>query len=259
MPEKFKKELHEFRLFINSLPSAVSALLIMAIFSMNLLANKSIALPFSWMALDCGIIISWLVFLIMDVVTKHFGPKCATELSVFAVILNLFFSLIFFIASVIPGVWSEAGPLFLSEIIGLALDKTVGGTWYIVLGSAFAFLIAAAVNNFTNHGIGLLFKKNPDGSLAYFLRAYVSTALGQFVDNLAFSLTVSRVFFGWTLTQCVVCALTGMLAELLCEILFWKPGFKICTRWKNDGVGKEYFDFINEKPTPAEQGKDEQK
>lgn len=257
MTEKIKREIREFKLFINSLPSTVIALLVMAIFAMNLLANKSIYLPISFMALDCGIVISWLLFLVMDVVTKHFGPKCATELSVFAVILNLFFSLVFFIASVIPGVWSEANPAFLEEIIGLALDKTVGGTWYVVLGSAFAFLIAATVNNFTNHGIGLLFKNNPDGAIAYFSRAYVSTALGQFVDNLAFSLTVSRVFFGWTLTQCFVCALTGMLVELICEILFWRLGLKICTRWKKDGVGKEYFDFINEKTAPAEQGKEE--
>ncbi len=255
MLEKIKKEAREFKLFIKSLPMSVGALLIMAVFSMNLLANKSIALPFSWMALDCGIIISWLVFLIMDVVTRHFGPKCATELSVFAVILNLFFSLIFFVASVIPGVWGEAQPHFLEEIIGIALNKTFGGTWYIVLGSTAAFLVAAAVNNFTNHGIGKLFKKNPDGALAYFSRSYVSTALGQFVDNLTFSLTVSRVFFGWTLTQCVVCALTGMLAELLFEIIFSPAGFKICARWKKDGVGKEYFDFINGKTATPEQGK----
>jgi len=256
MPEKIKKELHEFKLFINSLPSAVSALLIMAVFSMNLLANKSISLPFSFMALDCGIVISWLVFLIMDVVTRHFGPKCATELSVFAVLINLFFSLFFFAVSVIPGVWSAASPRFLEEVIGSALDKTVGGTWYIVLGSAFAFLIAATVNNFTNHGIGKLFKKNPDGAFAYFLRAYASTAVGQFVDNLTFSLTVSRVFFGWTLTQCFVCALTGMLAELVCEVLFWRLGFKICAKWKKDGVGKEYFDFLNSDKAAPEQGKD---
>ncbi len=256
MLEKIKREAREFKLFINSLPSAVCTLLIMAVFSMNLLANKSIALPFSWMALDCGIIVSWLVFLIMDIVTKHYGPKCATSLSVFAALINLFFSLIFFVASVIPGVWGEAEPPFLKEIISAALNNTFGGTWYVVLGSTAAFLIAATVNNFTNYGIGNLFKKNPDGALAYFSRTYASTAIGQFVDNLTFSLTVSRVFFGWTLTQCFVCALTGMIAELICELVFLRVGFKICARWKKDGIGAEYFEFIKTGAVAPDTGKE---
>ncbi len=228
----------------------------MAVFSMNLLANKSIALPFSWMALDCGIVVSWLTFLIMDIVTKHYGPKCATELSVFAALLNLLFSLIFFVASVIPGVWSAAEPGLLEETIGIALNKTFGGTWYVVLGSTAAFLIASAVNNFTNHGIGKLFKKNPDGAAAYFSSAYVSTAIGQFVDNLTFSLMVSHAFFGWTFTQCVICALTGMLAELICELVFFRVGFKICARWKKDGVGANYFKFREAGAAASDKGKD---
>ena len=90
-----------------------------------------------------------------------------------------------------------------------------------------------------------MFRRNPDGALAFFFRAYLSTALGQFVDNLIFSLTVSRVFFGWTLTQCLFCALTGMLAETLLELVFWRLGFTVCQRWKSAGVGKEYFDLIS--------------
>ena len=56
---------------------------------MNILANKSINLGVSWLALDCGIIVSWVTFLIMDVIVKHFGPKAATEISILAIIINL--------------------------------------------------------------------------------------------------------------------------------------------------------------------------
>lgn len=248
MLKKLKKEIKAFRAFLNALPATVTALLITAVFSMNLLANKSIALPLPWMALDAGIIISWLLFLVMDTVTKHFGPKCATGLSVFATLISLFFSLIFALASLIPGVWGEANSTSVVEnnLINSVLDRTFGGTWYVVFGSAVAFIVAAAVNNFSSFGIGLAFKKNPDGKAAFFFRAYLSTALGQFVDNITFSFIVSRVFFGWTLVQCVVCALTGMLVETALELVFWRLGYRVCQRWKSEGVGRAYFDYINE-------------
>ena len=255
MLKKLKKELTELRAFLNALPITVTALLITAVFSMNLLANKSIAIPLPWLALAAGIIISWLLFLVMDTVTKHFGPKCATGLSIFGTLISLFFSLIFALASAIPGVWGEAVGTADSTVINTALDRTFGGTWYVVVGSAVAFVIAAAVNNFSNFGIGRMFRRNPDGALAFFFRAYLSTALGQFVDNLIFSLTVSRVFFGWTLTQCLFCALTGMLAETLLELVFWRLGFTVCQRWKSAGVGKEYFDLIS-KNNSSESGEE---
>ena len=247
MLKNIKREICELRAFLNALPITVTALLITAVFSMNLLANKSISLPFPWLALDSGIIISWLLFLVMDTVTKHFGPKCATALSVFGTLISLFFSLIFALASAIPGVWGEATGASVTDgaIINTALDRTFGGTWYVVVGSALSFVIAAAVNNFSNHGIGRMFRKNPDGAIAFFFRAYLSTALGQFVDNLIFSLIVSRIFFGWTLTQCLFCALTGMLAETLLELVFWRLGYVICQKWKSAGVGKDYFDLIS--------------
>lgn len=256
MLKKLKREIKELRVFLNALPITVTALLITAVFSMNLLANKSISLPLPWMALDTGIIISWLLFLVMDTVTKHFGPKCATGLSVFATLISLFFSLIFAVASAIPGVWGEANGLSEAEngLVSSALDRTFGGAWYVVLGSAAAFIIAAAVNNFSNFGIGRLFGKNPDGAAAFFFRAYLSTALGQFVDNLVFSLFVSRVFFGWTLTQCIVCAITGMLAETVLELVFWRLGYKICQKWKSEGVGKAYFDFVSNKEIEINEG-----
>lgn len=32
-----------------------------------------------------------------------------------------------------------------------------------------------------------------------------------------------------------------MLVELLCEAIFFYPGFKITQRWKRNNVGGEYF------------------
>ncbi len=246
LKQKIKKEWHEFRVLMKSIPSLIVVLFILSVFSMNLLANKSIEIPWDWLALDCGIIVSWFTFFTMDVLTKHFGPKAATEITVLAILVNLFFCLLLFLGSLIPGMWGEAYVDGSEELLNNALNTTFGGTWYVVLGSTVAFLASAVVNNFSNFGIGKLFKKKPDRLIAYILRTYVSTAIGQFVDNLMFALIVSHFFFGWTLLQCVTCALTGMIAELLCELIFFYPGFAITRYWKKNAVGEEYFQLKQE-------------
>ena len=241
MLRTIKREWHEFRVLMRSVPFLVVVLFIMSVFAMNLLANKSIALPWDWLALDCGIIVSWFAFFTMDILTKCFGPKAATQITVLAILVNLFFCLLLFLGSLIPGIWGESFVEGGGEMINGALNATFGGTWYVVFGSTAAFFASAVVNNFSNFGIGKLFKKNPDGLAAFILRTYVSTAIGQFVDNLTFALIVSHFFFGWTILQCVTCALTGMVAELLCEVIFLYPGFVITRRWKQNAVGEEYL------------------
>lgn len=244
--QKIKKEFQEFIILLKSVPAVLFALFILSIFAMNLLANKSINIPVGWMALDCGIIVSWLAFLTMDMLTKHFGPKAATEISIFALIINLFMCLLFWVSSIIPGVWGESFTYEGSEnIVNGALNGTFGGTWYVLLGSSVAFITSALVNNTINFGIGKMFKKRPDGFGAYVCRSYVSTAIGQFVDNLVFALIVSLNFFDWSITQCLTCAATGMIAELLLELVFARVGFIVCRKWKRDGVGQQYFDFLN--------------
>jgi len=246
MKQKLKDELHEFKLLLRSVPTVITALFIISVFAMNLLANKSITLPFDRLALDCGIVVSWFAFLTMDVLTKHFGPKAATQISIMALCINLIFCVVFYLVSLIGGNWGASFDVncAVQQDVNNALDSTFGGTWYVLLGSSVAFVASTFVNNFSNWGIGKLFKKNPDGACAYFLRAYVSTAIGQFVDNLIFAFIVSLNFFGWTPLQCVTCALTGMLVELLCEAIFSYFGFAMCKKMRKDGVGKEYFDFV---------------
>ncbi len=247
MISKIKKEFHEVGLLLKSIPATILTFFVLSVVLMNILANKSINLPVSWLALDAGIVVSWIAFLTMDIITKHFGPKAATEISIFAVLINLICCLLFFIVSVIPGIWSESYVTGSEDIINGALNNTFRGTWYILFGSTVAFILSAIVNNFTNWGIGKVFKKKKDGFLVYALRTYVSTMLGQFVDNLTFAFIVSYVFFGWSVVQCFTCALTGMIVELLCEVVFSHLGYRITKKWKSENIGELYFAFIEEK------------
>ncbi len=247
MKEKFAAFFRECATLLRSVPPLTFCFFVLAVVAMNLLANKSLNLPVDWLALDCGIIVSWVAFLCMDVLTKHFGPKAATIISVTAIVVNLFLCLIFFLAKLIPGTWGAFYDFGENPVINEALDSTFGGTWYVVLGSTVAFVASAVINNFTNFAVGKIFKKKPDGFGAYACRTYVSTAIGQFADNLIFALIVSLKFFGWSLPQCLTCAATGMVVELLLELVFSPIGYRVCKRWEKRGVGAEYFSLLKSK------------
>ncbi len=218
------KIMPEFRNQLRNAPPLVLSLLFLSVVGMNLLANKSIDTGVEWLALDCGILFSWLTFLCMDILTQRCGPRAATMLSLVALAMNLLMALIFYAASRIPGVWGESFVEGSEAVLNTALNNTFGGTWFIILGSSIAFAASAALNNFVNYGVGRLIGRNR-GFGSFALRAYVSTFLAQFADNLIFALLVSRLFFGWTLVQCFSCALTGAVLELLFEVFFSPLGY----------------------------------
>ncbi len=221
-----KKTVSEFRRLLQTVPPLLVTLMVLSVVGMNLLANKSIDTGVDWLALDCGILFSWMAFLTMDVLTHNYGPRAATMLSLTALALNLLMAFLFYLAGRIPGVWGESFVEGSQTTINAALDNTFRGTWFVIFGSSVAFAVSAAVNNFLNYGVGkLLGTDETFGSFA--LRAYVSTFVGQFVDNLTFALLVSRVFFGWTLLQCFTCALTGAVMELLFEAVFSPLGYRV--------------------------------
>lgn len=228
-----KQAFQEFRTLMRTVPPLLVTCMVLSVVGMNLLANKSIDTGVTWLALDCGILFSWLTFLSMDVVTHCFGPRAASVLSFAALGLNLFMALMFFLASRISGVWGESFVEGSEKIINGALDNTFAGTWFIILGSSIAFLASALLNNYLNYGIGRLAKKKA-GFGVFALRSYVSTFLAQFADNLIFALLVSRVFFGWTSLQCFTCALTGAVLELLFEVFFSPMGYRISRRIIDD-------------------------
>ena len=241
MINKIKREWNEMKILFRCIPGVVVSLFVVSVVCMNLLANKTLVqLP--WIALDGGVLISWLSFMCMDIITKHFGPKASNQVAVLASAINLLTCGIFYIASIIP---SNAGDY-------TALNNTLGGTWFILLGSTVAFLASAVIHNFLNWGVGKMFRTHPDGTIAYATRTYISTFIGQFMDNFIFSVIVFVGFapiywngFHWTWLQCAVCALTGAVAELIMEMLFAPIGYRIVQSWRNNNIGQEYFTYTN--------------
>lgn len=238
--KKIKSFMEETSILFRNIPGMVMSFFFLSVVLMNLLANKEL-ISTTYLALDCGFMLSWISFLCLDIVTKHFGAKAASRLSIMALLFNLLVCIIFKVTSLTPGMWAayyDSGNM----IVNVALNNTFGGTWYILLGSSIAMLVSFLFNGWLNEFVGNKLKNNSFKDFA--LRSYISTGLAQFLDNFIFAMLVSHVFFGWTMTQVIICSLTGAFFELLCEVILSPIGYRIVNKWEKDKVGKEYLDLI---------------
>jgi len=218
----FKKYIEDLR----SIPSILLTLFCVTIVVMNVLANKTI-FQNEWLALDGGIVITWLVVIIMDLVASVKGPKVAIKMSIFGTIISLICSLIFYLVSIIP-----AGEEFKS------FSQVLGGTWFIIVSGAIAFICSSSLNAILNYLLGSKFKKKPEGKLAFSVRTQVSTLISQIFDNFLFNLLAFAVFapifwngFRWSILQCFTCSLVYGCIELLIELLLFPIIYKIYTKW----------------------------
>ena len=231
---RIRKEVAMTTALLRSVPKAMLTIFVLAVILMNFLSRITlVSLP--WLALNAGITVSWLSFLFMDVVTKHYGARAANKLSIVAIAANLLCCLVCFIVS---RIWKYP-----------ALDMILDGQWSILLASTIAYVISALSNNYTNIFVGRLFE-NPDGKASFAVRSYVSTFLSQILDNFIFVFLAFVVFphipgalpVRWTALQCIGCSVTCAVIELVSEVIFSPIGFSIAKKWKERGVGRAYIE-----------------
>lgn len=225
----FKKELTETKILLKSIPAVVMTLFVISIVAMNLLASKLIV-DASWIALDAGIIVSWLSFLTMDIVVKRFGSKASIKLSIIAALLNVVVMAVFTAAALIPSDW-------------VLNDYATGTNWWIIGASTAAFIASGIVNSVSNKLIEKIFR-NRHSFKAYAISSYTSTMLGQFVDNLVFALVFTVPAFGIKFLPTIMFAVTGAVVELVCQIIFSPIGYKVAENWRKENIGYEYLELV---------------
>ena len=232
-------EANDLKILLRNFPSLTFSFFILAVVCANLMANKDLV-SFKYVAIDCGFVFSWIMFLCMDIICKRWGAKPAIKISLVALAVNLFVCFSFALLAKTPGNWGE---YYASEnlLVNNALNATFAGSWYVVLGSSVAFVSSSVVNALLNCAIGNIFRS--DGFFSFASRSYISTAIAQFVDNFVFATIVSRVLFGWTWIQVFTCSAIGAGFELLCEIFFSGLGYKVVRQWEKEEVGQEYIEY----------------
>lgn len=230
---------------LRSVPAMALALITVATVLMNILANKSIIeIPRLgdgdyWLVQDAGIILSWVGFLVGDLLVKNFGSKNAIRVNLTCLGISLFVSGLLAVAGAIPGTWS-ANYDFAGQI-NEALNSTMGNVWYVILGSAIASAVGLIINGVTQ---GLLLKKmeakHGDKYWGFLVASAGSTMIGQFIDNFVFASIVSVPFFGWSWFSVFACSFFGMIIELVFELVFSPLTYKISRNWKKNHIG-EYW------------------
>ena len=233
-----KKVMEDYKVLLRSIPAATVSLFFVSVIMMNLLANKElISLPY--LALDCGFVVSWVSFLCQDMICKRFGAKASIKISILALLVNLAVSLCFWACSLTPGMWGAYYDTGMIEV-NTALNATIGGTWYVVLGSSLAMLVSAVVNSTLNQSLGRMLKKNNFASFAF--RSYVSTGLRKTSHSSSATAPVSEHIRTCTQVQPKNVWLTTM-AKTKLSINWPTPvGYKVVRGWERENVGSEYLE-----------------
>ncbi|MBQ7489320.1 MAG: queuosine precursor transporter [Bacteroidales bacterium] len=149
---------------------------------MNILCVKPLNFGTSFTLMDGGLLVSWLVFLIANVITEVYGKRTAQLVAGVATLVALFVSIVAALEVYIPTLpeYAEQNEHF--KFIFNNGPRTI-------VSSAIAFYIG----NIVNVGIiaklkNVSVKNGRDNSYRFAARAVLSTIIGQFVDNALFDI-----------------------------------------------------------------------
>lgn len=241
--EWFKKEVKDTKVLFRSIPGLVLTLFILSTVLMNILAGVPLieaADTKGWLSLDMGILVSFLGFLLSDMIVKRFGPKAAIKTTILAMVVNLGVCAIFALVAVVAKPLGKEFPLS---------GYAEGPQWWIIGASSIAFLLSGVLDSLLHAAIQKLFKKNPNGKAAHIASAWGSTFVGQFFDNMIFGFLFTfpaSVVGLWGMTSqtalsITMMALTGAVLELVFQAVFTPIGFRIAEKWRKENIGEEYL------------------
>ena len=124
--------------YVSAACATVSAMLLM-----NILASKCL-FSFRFLAIDAGILVSWIAFAASDAVLQIYGKRAADRLALTGSIFGFIGAAVLLLAVQIPGVWRVGN---ISEEAANAIDFVVGSTFFTVLASSFAVFCGMILNN----------------------------------------------------------------------------------------------------------------
>ena len=197
--------------------------------TMNIFCMKALSFGTSVILCDGGLLISWLVFLVSNVVVEVWDERTALCLTTFAAVTAFVLMLIGRLIVILPTL-----PEYAEQANAFALVFSNGPRTIIASASAFW------VGNFVNvHIIAKIKKalerKGKDNRVRFFLRAAFSTLIGQLVDNAMFMILafapIGLSVYEMAWFDIMTAVLSGTVIELVVESCF-VPFITIpLTRW----------------------------
>lgn len=222
-----------------TIPGPLVATYVLAISYMNLFAVKEF--PISDIAvIDCAFLLSWVPFVVSDILIKLLDFHAAIAISIFAASCNTLFSILLWFVTKIPSSFGGLGDL---PEIQYAVEIVLGSHVSIIFGSAFALIISTAVKGFCMYRMD---KKSDDplSIKTVYKEVSVSSVIGQLVDNSIFAFFSSFLLFHWSFRVIVVSIIIKTLIEVFMEIICFPVGYMTIMQWKEDGIGEPYASFL---------------
>lgn len=168
---KEKRELKKYEVMMYFMAIYAVFTVVQNLFEMKTLGTEAFAFG------GGGGLLSWATFMIIDISTELFGKKDTIKLYTFAGIINLFIVTLAQVIIALPGVYPEQ-----NEAFRLIFSNGVR--------TAFASFAAFWVGNYINMTVMIKMKDMcgaKDSKFLLFVRAVLSTVVGQFIDNFTFA------------------------------------------------------------------------
>ena len=197
--------------------------------TMNIFCMKALSFGTSVIICDGGLLVSWIVFLVSNVIVEVWDERTAVYLASFAAITTFVLMLIGRLIVIIPTL-----PEYADQADAFAMVFSNGPR--TIIASAMAFWVGNLVNVHIIYRIKTaLEKRNSDNRFRFFLRAAFSTLVGQLADNALFMVLafapIGLSVYEMTWFDIMTAVLSGTVIELAIESCF-VPFITIpLTRW----------------------------
>lgn len=184
----------------------------------NIITIKTVPLG-NFATLSCGLLLSPIVFACNDILTECMGEKFAFKTIMASSLVNLWWSLVCVIVIALPGTRAN---------VSEAIETVLGSTWRVTVSSFIAYVGGGYLNNLI-----MTKMRQKDGENKYYLRAILSSAFGQLLDNYAFRILafapigLTAVEFSWD--TIMILPLVTTIAETVLESFVTPISKKICT------------------------------
>lgn len=236
MFSKLKSVVADYKVLLRNVPALVTVIFVLTTATMNLMAGK-IIFSIGDAVFTGGFLLSAIPFLCMDTTTKRFGARASIMLNLLSALGNIFVVVMLAIVAAIP-----------SKDDYTHFNYIFGAVWFIVLSSTVAFIVSGVVNSLINVMIGKLFNKT--SAAEFYSRSFISTFVGQVIDNFLFIWLTYGVFAPkiWgtapvSVVGCIGTAIIGGAVELVAEVVLSPAAYAIVKNWERDNVGAEYIEL----------------
>ena len=232
------------RLLACTIPGPIVATYVLAITYMNFFAIKEF--PISTIAvIDCAFLLSWIPFLITDMVTKALEIHAAISLAIFGCSCNVVFSVFLWFVTLIP---SSLGIFSDKPQVQTAIESVFGGSHLaIIFGSALSLFVAIVVKSLIIWNMDKKYNEDEKMSVKIFYKEVaISSLVGQLVDNSIFAFFSAYLLFHWDFNKIFWSVIIKTALELVMEMLCLPMGYMRCSQCKEDGICEKYMNFIAE-------------